>query len=77
MKSLKTNTEMALDEPTIASFPTFYVSGEQMSEIDSWEVDGEYTLKVKVRMSSYRSHMEKGGKLHSNASFDMLEYSVE
>jgi len=76
MRSLEDRSELSLDTPSLPSFPHFFVNGEQMPEIDTWEVGEEYTLKVKVRMTGYSSHMNDSGVLHSSADFDMLSYDV-
>jgi hypothetical protein len=76
MKSLKHVPQLSLDEPLVPQFPSFDVSGEQMPEIDSWEVDEEYTITVKVHMNGYSSHVDPNGKLRSHADFHMISYDV-
>lgn len=76
MKSLERKTEPSLDGPIDISFPNFYVSNEQMKEIDNWELGETYEIKVKIKMRDYHSTMTLDGEVKSGASFDMTHYDV-
>lgn len=76
LKSLERKTEPMLDMPMSSSYPSFYVCDEQMPEVAEWEVEGEYTLTVKVRLKSksQRSNMDA---VHTDAELEVLAYELE
>ena len=76
MKSLQKTSDLMLDAPMEINFPIFFVNGEQMPEIDTWVVGEEYTIKVKIKMTHYDTHIDIN-KTTSHAEFDMLSYDVE
>jgi len=76
VKSLEMKSEPMLDSPMTSMFPSFYVNGVQMSEIDSWEVGEEYMLKVKVSMKNYNSYMDMKGT-HSDGTIEVMSYEIE
>lgn len=77
MKSLERNTEFGLDMevPSSPSFPTFYVCDEQMPEIADWEVEGEYTLTVKVRVRNKSQSATVDG-VDTDSTLELLAYEV-
>ena len=76
MKSLEHRPEYSL-EPTTSSpsFPCLYVDGEQMPEINKWEVGEEYKITLKVKMRDYSSHTDIKGT-HSHATLDAVAYDT-
>ena len=47
------NHEDCCVAPSGPNYPSLYVDSKQIPEIDSWEVGMEYTLTVRVKMTSY------------------------
>lgn len=78
MKSLEKKPEPSLemDMPMMgSSFPSFYVCDEQMPEISKWEPDGEYTLKVKVRVKT-KSQVATVDGVDTDSCLEVLSYEV-
>lgn len=76
MKTLEKKSEPAMDMPMLSNFPTFYVCDEQMPEIADWEVDKEYTLRIKVKMTNQTKRVNMDGE-DIDATIQMLSYEVE
>lgn len=78
MKSLARKPERDLDMsvPMAPEYPTVYISGEVMPEINSWEVGKEYVITVKVRMRDF-SKEETIDRTSSHACLELLEYEEE
>jgi len=69
----KKDHELREVEETNIYLPSLYLNGDELPEIKKWKVGEEYTLKIKVRMSSYseeKSLEVKGGNSH--ASFEVM-----
>lgn len=76
MVSLEKKSEPCFDAVMSSSFPTIYVDDEQMPELANWEVDGEYTLTVKIRVKSKNQVATLDG-LDTDACIELLEYEVQ
>ncbi len=78
MKPLDRKPERSLeisDIPMEPYFPTFHVDGETMPEINKWKTGEDYTITVKVRMSSFSKNETIKGT-NSHACIEMLAYEV-
>lgn len=76
MKSLEMKSELMMDSPTRSMYPSFYVCDEQMSEIAKWEVDGEYTMTVKVRVVSKSQRATVDGT-DTDSCLEVLSYEIQ
>jgi hypothetical protein len=75
MKSLEMKPEPSLEVSIPSSFPSFYVCDEQMPEIAGWEPDGEYTLKVKVRVKT-KSQVANLDGVDVDSCLEVLSYDI-
>lgn len=78
MKSLQLKREKSLDvcmspEMDRVYYPEAYVRGDQMPEIDKWDVGEEYTVTMKVRMRSYDKNETLEGT-RSTACIELIAY---
>lgn len=76
MKSLEKKSEPSMNMPMSSNFPIFYVCDEQMPEIADWEVDKEYTIRVKVKMTNQTKRINMDSE-DIDATMQMLSYEVE
>lgn len=75
MKSLEMKSEPSMVESMSSSFPRFYVCDDQMPELADWEVDTEYTVTFKIRMTSKNERVDVDD-VDTDASFEMTAYEV-
>lgn len=64
-----------MDMPIMASFPAFYVCDDQMPEVADWDVDGEYTMIVKVRVKT-KSQVATIDGVDTDSCLEVLSYEV-
>lgn len=78
MKSLEMKPELGLDMDAVptSSFPSFYVSDEQMAEIADWEIGEEYTFTVSVRMK-YKMQEATVDGTDTDGTLEVLAYEVQ
>lgn len=56
-------------------YPCIYLDSETLPPIKEWEVDGEYTIILKVKQRSKSMHTEKKSEVYE-ASFEVHEAGV-
>lgn len=76
MKTLEKKSEPMMDTPMSSNFPTFYVCNEQIPEIADWEVNKEYIIRVKVKMTNKTTRINMDGE-DIDATIQLLSYDVE
>lgn len=70
LKKIKVSESHGHDVPSpYYSAPSFYVSGEQMPEVATWEVGKKYKLIIEVEQKSKNEREDS-----VDASFDILAY---
>ncbi len=76
MKSLELKEDPSFEMASYGPiFPTFYVSDEQMPEITDWDVEGEYTLTVKVRVKNKTQAATVDG-VDTDSVLEVLAYEI-